>query len=102
MAKESTPSSNSFRIAETETFRKFLKKNPGLQRIYNRIQSFIYPQLRQNPFFGPNIKRLKGQFSEVFRFRIGSFRLFYTIDQQDLIVFILSLRDRKDAYGKKR
>jgi mRNA interferase RelE/StbE len=54
--------------------------------------------LRNNPFFGPNIKRLKGEFASIFRYRIGNFRIFYTVNQEKKLVFILDISHRKDAY----
>jgi len=98
LAKSATPSSNEFQIAETESFQKQLKKNRSLDRVYRRIRSYVYPLLRTNPFFGPNIKRLKGTFSDYYRYRIGDYRLFYTVNQEEVIVFVVALRHRQDAY----
>lgn len=65
---------------------------------YSRIKSNIYPKLRSNPFFGTNIKRLKGELSSIFRYRIGNYRIFYTINLEKKLVFILDIAHRKDAY----
>jgi mRNA interferase RelE/StbE len=54
--------------------------------------------LRQNPFFGINIKKLKGDLGSFYRYRIGNHRLFYTIDKNKSMVFIVTLKDRKDSY----
>ena len=51
-----------------------------------------------NPFFGPNIKKLKGEFKELYRFRIGDFRLFYKVSEETVIIFIVDIESRKDAY----
>ncbi len=87
-----------FKIAETVHFRKQLA-NLNLRKLYLKIENFVYPQLRANPFFGPNIKKLKGEFERYYRFRIGNYRLFYTIDKQKVIVFILEIANRKDAHS---
>ncbi|WP_223292742.1 type II toxin-antitoxin system RelE family toxin [Breznakiella homolactica] len=58
----------------------------------------MYPLLRRNPYFGPNIKRLKGNYNDIFRFRIGDYRLFYKIEETKVIVFIIDIENRKDAY----
>ena len=58
----------------------------------------MYPQLRTNPFYGPNIKKLRGEFSGVYRYRIGDFRLSYTIQKQRVVVVVIDLERRKDAY----
>jgi mRNA interferase RelE/StbE len=54
--------------------------------------------LKGNPFFGVNIKKLKGEFKDLYRFRIGDYRLFYKIDEEESIIFILNIENRKDAY----
>lgn len=89
--------SNRFKIAETESFKKKIQK-VEYKRVYRKIEEYIYPLLRRNPFFGPNIKRLKGNYSEFYRFRIGDHRLFYTTDNDKIIVFIIDIVHRKDAY----
>jgi mRNA interferase RelE/StbE len=86
-----------YKIAETDDFRKEIK-NDKFRNLYRKIADFVYPQLRSNPFFGPNIKKLKGEFEDYYRYRIGNFRLFYTIYKDRVIVFIVSIGDRKAAY----
>jgi mRNA interferase RelE/StbE len=86
-----------YKIAETDTFLKKIKSkkyNP----LYKKIFEDIYPLLRNNPFFGANVKKLKGEYREIYRFRIGGYRLFYKIDERAFIVFIINIEDRKDAY----
>jgi mRNA interferase RelE/StbE len=68
------------------------------RRYYVRIKDGIFPRLRENPYYGPNIKRLKGELSDIFRYRIGDYRLFYTVDADRRMVFILDLIRRKNAY----
>jgi len=87
-----------FKIAETENFRKKINKLQ-FKKLYAKIENLIYPQLRANPFFGPNIKKLKGEYDGFYRFRIGNYRLFYTINKQKVIVFILEITQRKNAYN---
>ncbi|MDC7228530.1 MAG: type II toxin-antitoxin system RelE/ParE family toxin [Spirochaetales bacterium] len=87
-----------YKIAETEQFQKKIKKNK-YKNLYKKITEYIYPLLRKNPYFGPNIKRLKGEYSGLYRYRIGKFRLFYEIDNDKIIVFIIDIEDRKDAYN---
>jgi mRNA interferase RelE/StbE len=41
---------------------------------------------------------LKGELSSIYRYRIGDYRLFYTIDFDKKLVFILDITHRKDAY----
>ena len=86
-----------FKIAETETFSAKIS-SIKFKSQYKKIVDYVYPILRENPFFGPNIKKLKGNLKEVYRFRIGSYRLFYKISEETVIVFIINIEDRKDAY----
>ncbi len=85
-----------FQIAETKTFEKTKSKIDSA--LYTKIKNFVYPELRKNPFFGTNIKKLKGEFDGVYRYRIGDYRLFYKPDGDKLIVFVLDFKPRGDAY----
>jgi mRNA interferase RelE/StbE len=85
-----------FEIAETKTFAKVKKKIN--QKLYQKINDVVYPQLRNNPYFGTNIKKLKGEFEGFYRYRVGNYRLFYLVDDKRVIVFVIDLKHRKDAY----
>jgi len=85
-----------FRIAETKTFDKAKKKIPA--SLYAKIRDIVYPQLRENPFFGPNINKLKGELDGIYRYRIGSYRLFYLIENDKVLVMMLDIRHRQGAY----
>lgn len=99
--------STNFKIVETESFQKNINK-VKYKNIFFKIRNYVYPQLRENPFFGPNIKKFKftnrnfsvdwGKLSKYYRYRIGSHQLFYTIDSNNTIVFIVAIKDRKDSY----
>lgn len=89
--------SNRFAIAETETFQRAISKKEFV-KIYNKIKTYVYPQLRINPFFGKNIKKLKGEFKDVYRYRIGDYRLFYHVEEKQILIFIMNIVKRKDAY----
>ena len=88
---------NRFEIAETETFQRSISKKE-ISKIYNKIKTYIYPLLRINPFFGKNIKKLKDEFKDVYRYRIGEYRLFYHVDEKQILIFIMDIMKRKDAY----
>ena len=98
---KSTGSSSSYTVAETESFRRALRKNKALARLYPRIRDVVYPLLRREPHFGPNIKRLQGEFSDFYRYRLGDYRLFYTIDEQDTVVVVADLRSRQASYRRR-
>ena len=86
-----------YRIAETETFEKKIK-SIKYKSLYKKIKEYVYPILRKNPYFGSNIKKLKGNYKDLHRFRIGDYRLFYKISEDTVIVFIIDIETRKDAY----
>ena len=95
--KGNIASSTNYRIAETHTFQKKIASR-AYHQYYPRIRNNVYPVVRDNPFFGANIKQLKGEFSSIYRYRLGGFRLFYSIDTENKLVFILDIVRRKDAY----
>jgi len=86
-----------FKIAETETFENKINTQK-YKFLYKKIKEYIYPILRENPYFGPNIKKLKGEYKELYRYRIGDYRLFYKISEETVIIFIIDIENRKDAY----
>ncbi len=89
-----------FRIFETDQFIEDLAqdfKGQG-ERIRKKLSEYVYPQLRNNPYFGKNIKKLKNYEPETWRYRIGSYRFFYEIDEKERIVYILAADSRKNSY----
>ncbi|MCX5826793.1 MAG: type II toxin-antitoxin system RelE/ParE family toxin [Deltaproteobacteria bacterium] len=46
-------------------------------------------------------KPLKGMFKGLYRYRYGSHRIIYAIDQREEVVMILRIGDRKDVYDNK-
>ena len=91
---------NKYRIFETERFQKDLQHivMSGQSKLGQKLQQFVYPQLRNYPHFGPNIKKLKGFKPDTWRYRIGSWRFFYEINEQEQIVFMLAASHRSSAY----
>ena len=87
---------SSYKIAETKTFLKL--KTIIDKKLYTKIENFVYPQLRENPHYGINIKKLKGQLEGYYRYRVGNHRLFYLIEDQKLIVAVVDFRHRQQAY----
>jgi len=87
-----------FRVFETEEFKKALARLGPPRFLPKKLAAYVYPQLRQGPYFGPNIRKLQGYTPQTWRYRIGPYRLFYSVDEDDKIVFMLTVDDRKDAY----
>ena len=85
-----------FKIAQTKEFEKNIKKLDS--KIYTKIKNIVYPQLKKNPFYGANIKKLKGEYEGVYRYRIGNYRLFYIIDNDKVVVVVTTISHRQNAY----
>lgn len=92
--------STEYRIYETDQFAKDLKSlaRAGLSRLENRLRDDVYPQLRAQPYFGPNVRKLKDYRPETWRYRIGSWRFFYEIDDDDRVVIMVAAEHRGSAY----
>ena len=89
-----------FRIFETNEFSDRLKRlaRSDAELIRRKLKKHVYPQLRREPFFGPNIKKLRGYSPDTWRYRIGKFRLFYVVDDNERILYVVSVDLRRDAY----
>lgn len=68
------------------------------ERIKRKLQTYIYPQLKQQPFFGKNIKKLTNYKPQTWRYRIGDYRFFYEIDEQKKIIFMIAADIRGSVY----
>ncbi|MBN1500178.1 MAG: type II toxin-antitoxin system RelE/ParE family toxin [Spirochaetes bacterium] len=85
-----------YKIFETDQFISDLHSVPKQFRntIEKKIHQYMYKQIVDNPFYGKNIKKLKGFKPETWRYRIGNYRLFYEIDNSRKIIFIIAIDDR--------
>ena len=89
-----------YRIFETERFRKDLQSIAwaGHEQIAGKLRRSVYLQLREHPHFGPHIRKLKGYAPQTWRYRIGSWRFFYEIDDQEHVVAMIAASHRGSAY----
>ena len=89
-----------FRIFETQDYLDHLESILGKnQETFKRkLHEYIYPQLSRQPYFGKNIKKLKGVLHSFWRYRSGDIRLFYQIDSCGNVVLMTAAMFRKDAY----
>jgi mRNA interferase RelE/StbE len=89
-----------YKIFETDEFLKKLRKlsRQDANFIQKKLNEYVYPQIREEPFLGRNIKKLRDYDPPIWRYRIGKFRVFYFIDSEEKVVYILSVVLRKDAY----
>lgn len=91
---------DNFKIFETEQFLEDLEQDfSGRQdKIKLKLNSFVYPQLRQQPYYGNNIKKLINYKPDTWRYRIGNYRFFYTLNDQKKIVYMIAADSRSSAY----
>ncbi len=58
-----------------------------------------FEELERNPYHGPNIKRLKTRPQErLYRYRIGDFRVLYEVLEKEIVVLVVKIAKRGDAY----
>ncbi len=91
---------SNFRIFETDQFISDIESLPpsAKVKISKKIREYVYKQISENPYFGLNIKKLRDFSPETWRYRIGTYRLFFEIDDSEKIIYITALSKRKDAY----
>jgi mRNA interferase RelE/StbE len=82
----------SYKIVFKPSVSKDLKKIPknDVQRILSAIRTLA------NDPRPPQSKKLSGQ--EVYRLRQGNYRIIYSIEDGQLIISIVRVRHRRDAY----
>jgi mRNA interferase RelE/StbE len=91
-----------FDLFETD---EFLKSIDTLQKrdkalVQAKLGEYVYPQIRSEPYYGINIKKLRGYSPNTWRYRIGSYRIFYTIDENDQLILLLVVESRDKVYRK--
>ncbi|BBG65336.1 RelE/StbE replicon stabilization toxin [Hydrogenimonas sp.] len=72
---------------------KDLKQIEKKDRI--KIVETIEDKLAKNPFIG---KRLAGNLSEYYRYRVGNYRIIYLIYETEVEIEIIKVGHRKDIY----
>lgn len=89
-----------YKIFETNEFIKKLQNLNHKEKtfLYKKLTNYVYPQLRNQPYYGNNIKKLVSYKPETWRYRIGKYRIFYIINEQDKVISILTIDLRRDAY----
>ena len=89
-----------YRIFETDEFLKTIEKIPEQDKTFikKKLHRHVYPLLREEPHFGNNIRKLVDYKPETWRYRIGRYRLFYAMDENERIIYVLSIDLRKEAY----
>lgn len=89
-----------YRIFETEQFQEDLRQigRAGRTDIVRKLRQVVYPQLARHPHFGPHVRKLQGYTPDTWRYRIGAWRFFYEIDDEEKVVFLTAAAHRGSAY----
>lgn len=89
-----------YRIFETAPFLRELDSLDAstATRIWNTLTKRMYPVLRLSPRQVPSASRLQAWDPPTWRVRIGSWRIFYEIDDQKRVVSLTAIDHRRNAY----
>jgi mRNA interferase RelE/StbE len=81
-------------ILTREAQRFYQKADPPLAGRLNRC----FDRLQNNPYEHPNIKRLRGSLAGYLRYRVGDWRVIYSVDEQQREITVLLIVHRSKAY----
>lgn len=81
-----------YKIIIKKKAKKFIDKLPKNERL--RIANAI----KKLPN-GEDIKKLKGH-SDLLRLRVGEYRIIYTVDNGELIVYVIDAGNRGEIYNR--
>jgi mRNA interferase RelE/StbE len=89
-----------FEVLATDQFFRDLSRLgvAARKRLEVKLREYVYPILHENPYAGPNIKRLKNWDPPIWRYRVGQWRFFYQIDEDRKAVIMTGADHRKEAY----
>jgi len=89
-----------YRLFETATFRRDLERlGPEVsRRIRATLEKRVYPVLRVTPRQAPGAARLSDWEPPTWRIRIGSWRIFYEINDEKRVVSLAVAAYRGEAY----
>lgn len=84
-----------YKLEFSSEAKKYLKKldKPTARRILEAVES-----LKSTPRQHLSIKKMQGYDAEVYRLRIGNYRVIYEIVDDKLIIIIVRIRPRGDIY----
>ena len=79
--------------------------HPDAQKVYAKADKALakkiakcLQQLEQDPRSHPNIKALKGEYLDLYRYRIGDYRVIYSVEDEIVQVFVVAIAHRSQAY----
>lgn len=82
-----------FRVEYASGVSKDLLKLPKGVKL--RALEIVEQHLAKDPHLG---KPLSGPYKGLWKYRIGDYRIIYSIEKDRLVIFVLRIRHRKDVY----
>lgn len=82
-----------YKVEYAGSVEKDLKRLP--HKIKIRALNIVEQIVAKNPSLG---RPLVGPYKGLFKYRIGDYRIVYSIEKDRLVVFVLRIRHRKDVY----
>jgi mRNA interferase RelE/StbE len=86
-----------YRVALSPAAAKHYRKR--LPEVAARIRRGI-DEIQHAPFDGPQIKRLRGQLRIYYRYRVGDYRIVYTVDRTTHRIYVDYIQHRRDIYRR--
>lgn len=83
-----------YKVVIDKKAEKYIKKLDSSSR--KRISNSLL-ELSENPFTNHNVKKLKG-FEDIYRKRVGDFRIIFKVEDDNLAILILKIGSRGDVY----
>ena len=77
-----------------EAVKYYQKSGATVKRKLNKC----FEVLKEDPYNDCNIKRLHGELAGLYRYRIGSLRVIYKIEDEKVTVIVISIGSRGDIY----
>ena len=77
-----------------EAAKYYQKSDQKTKRLLNEC----FQDLKVNPLSGPNIKRLHGELAGLYRYRVASLRVVYSVEEEKITVVIVAIGSRGDIY----
>ena len=84
-----------FRILLTKDAAKYYQKSDTTTK---QKLNKCFEALKENPFSDANIKRLHGELTGLYRYRVGSLRVVYKIEEEKVMVIVVAIGSRGDIY----
>jgi mRNA interferase RelE/StbE len=84
-----------YKIQLTKDAAKYYKKSDvSTKKHLNQC----FEVLKNTPYHNSSIKRLQGELSGLYRYRVGSIRVIYKVEETEITVFVVAIGSRGDIY----